>query len=150
MLISSGAPFHDEILDSMPDRAYGITSLPVTYDQPISSPSDIFTITIPATSPNLSACIQQSEPPRKLVNLSKLPILVVTSQASFHAPYDYCTVNYLRQAGVSVKWLNLAGIGIHGNAHFIFLEKNSLEIVPILEAWINTLDGSYNASMSCL
>lgn len=134
----------------MPNRAYGVTSLPMTYDPPISSPNDIPKITIPATSPNVSACTQQSDPPRKMVNLSKIPVLIVTSEASFHAPYDYCTVNYLRQAGVSVSWLNLQAFGIHGNAHFIFLEKNSLEIVPILEAWTNTLDGSRNASTLCL
>jgi hypothetical protein len=44
----------------------------------------------------------------------KIPVLVMTSEASYHAVYDYCTVAYMRQAGVGVKWLNLPEAGIHG------------------------------------
>ena len=46
--------------------------------------------------------LQAAEPaPRRLPNLAPLPILTVTSEASYHAPYDYCTVNFLKQAGCS-------------------------------------------------
>ena len=38
----------------------------------------------------------------------------MTSEASYHAVYDYCTVAFMRQAGVGVEWLNLPEVGIHG------------------------------------
>ena len=66
--------------------------------------------------------------------------MIVTSEASFHAPYDYCTVNYLVQAGVKVQWLNLPEVGIHGNAHFMFMELNSLDIVQQVEPWIEAVE----------
>ena len=38
----------------------------------------------------------------------------MTSEASYHAVYDYCTVAYMTQAGVRVEWLNLPDVGIYG------------------------------------
>jgi uncharacterized protein (UPF0262 family) len=66
-------------------------------------------------------------------------VLVVTGEASFHAPYDYCTVKYLRQAGVSVEHADLGREGIHGNGHMFFLEKNSAKIAARVLSWINGL-----------
>lgn len=48
-------------------------------------------------------CLLQSEPAKQLKNLSKILVLLVTSEASYHRPYDYYTVDYLRQAGVTVE-----------------------------------------------
>ena len=67
-----------------------------------------------------------------------MPHLLVTAEASYHAPYDYCTVRYLQQAGVSVDFLDLPKVGIHGNNHFVFLEKNNLVIAAKIEEWIRT------------
>jgi methyl coenzyme M reductase subunit C-like uncharacterized protein (methanogenesis marker protein 7) len=82
-------------------------------------------------------CYAQAEPARQLPNLQKMPILVVTSEASYHAPYDHCTVNYLRQAGVKPSWIKLADRGIHGNSHVMMLEKNSKQIADVIIAWTN-------------
>jgi hypothetical protein len=104
-----------EIVASGPARPYGITTLPITYSPPVSNPEiDLVQETLASKGANLSACIQQQEPARQLVNLLNVPVLVITSEASYHAVYDYCTVAYLRQAGVSVEWLNLPEVGIHG------------------------------------
>lgn len=92
----------------------GITNLPITYDPPISDPGELIQETVASKVVNLSACIQQQEPAKKLVNLMKIPVLVMTSEASYHAVYEYCTVAYMRQAGVCVEWLNLPEVGIHG------------------------------------
>ena len=46
-----------------------------------------------------------------------MPILVLTSEASYHAPYDHCTVKYLQQAGVKPTFIRLADLGIKGNSH---------------------------------
>jgi uncharacterized metal-binding protein len=62
---------------------------------------------------------------------------VVTSEASYHAPYDHCTVKYLQQAGVKPSYIRLADIGIHGNSHVMMPEKNSKEIAGVIAAWLD-------------
>lgn len=110
-----GPPFVGEIVASGKARPYGVTTLPITYDLPVVDPAtDLATEVVPSTSEGLSSCIRQQEPARKLVNLLGVPVLVMTSEASYHAVYDYCTVGYLKQAGVEVEWLNLPDVGIHG------------------------------------
>lgn len=133
----SGPPFVNEIILAGPARPYGITTLPITYDPPVTHPSvDLIQENVPAVNVNVSACIRQKEPAKRLINLAKVPILFYTSEASFHAFYDDCTYDYLVQAGVQADRLILPEIGIHGNAHFSFMEKNNMEIVPVVEAWV--------------
>jgi hypothetical protein len=78
----------------------------------------------------------QDEPAKQLVNLAQIPVLTVTSEASYHAMYDHCTVDYLIQAGVEVEHLKLGEEGIHGNGHMFFMEKNSLEIAERVVDWL--------------
>ena len=70
--------------------------------------------------------------------LAHIPILVLTSEASYHAPYDHCTVNYLRQAGAQPTFIKLADLGIRGNSHVLMLEKNSKEIAAVIARWLAT------------
>lgn len=133
----SGPPFTGEITASGPARPYGITTLPVTYDPPVINPLiDLVQENVPAASVNVSACIHQKEPAKQLVNLARVPVLFYTSEASYHAFYDSCTFDYLVQAGVQADRLILPDIGIHGNAHLSFMEKNNMVIVPVVEAWV--------------
>lgn len=53
----------------------------------------------------LEECWLQREPTRKLKNLRGSKVLMETEEASFHRVYNGCTVKYLRQAGVDVKWM---------------------------------------------
>jgi hypothetical protein len=78
----------------------------------------------------------QKSPARQLPNLQKVPILVVTSESSYHRAYDHCTVKYLEQAGVRATWIKLADAGIHGNGHMMMLEKNNMEIAAVMSRWI--------------
>jgi hypothetical protein len=78
----------------------------------------------------------QASPARLLPNLTKLPILILTAEASYHAPYDHCTVKYLEQAGVRPTYIKLADRGIHGNGHMMMLEKNNLEISAVISDWL--------------
>ncbi len=82
-----------------------------------------------------SAGCKQS-PARLLPNLAKLPILILTAEASYHAPYDHCTVKYLQQAGVRSTWIKLGDVGIHGNGHMMMLEKNNQEIGAVVSGWL--------------
>ena len=136
-----GPPFEDRfpISDGKIKRPFGLTNIPITYDPPVRDPAtDLPRNTTPRAGPHLKKCVMQASPPKKLVNLAKVPQLVVTSEASFHAMYDYCTVRYLKQGGVTVDFLELSQCGIHGNAHMLFMEKNNLDIAAKIEAWIRT------------
>jgi hypothetical protein len=62
-------------------------------------------------------------------------VVVVTSEASYHAPYDHCTTAYLKQAGVPVSQSYLAERGVHGNGHMMMIEKNNLAIARVLADW---------------
>lgn len=81
-------------------------------------------------------CIEQVAPAKQLVNIAKAPLLILTSQASIHATYDQCLVQFLQQARVGVKWTKLADVGIAGNGHFMFLEKNSDVIAEYVDGWL--------------
>ncbi len=130
-----GPPFINVVFPPLtPARPFGITEIPVAYDPPLSSPDDLQREVTSRSA--LSICFQQASPARRLVNLLKLPILVVTSESSYHAVYDSCTVSYLKQAGVGVEHVNLGEVGIHGNGHMMFMEKNNIEIAELVEKWI--------------
>ena len=126
-------------------RPYGLSAVPIAYDPPVSNPAtDLPTIDYPppgGNSSGLQDCILQKEPARKLANISQVPFLVVTSEASYHAGYDYCTVRYLQQGGVRTTYMNLSAEGVHGNAHFIFLEENNLQIAGMVYDWIKGVVG---------
>jgi hypothetical protein len=79
----------------------------------------------------------QAAPARQLPNLQKMPALVLSAEASYHAPYDHCTVKYLRQAGIRPTWIKLADLGIHGNSHVMMLEKNNQEIAAVIAKWLD-------------
>jgi hypothetical protein len=73
----------------------------VTYDPPAGANGTLLeTVKIPAKDLEHTECDMQTEPPKKLENLINIPALVVTGEARFHTPYDYCTPEYLRQAGM--------------------------------------------------
>ncbi|KAL8825380.1 MAG: hypothetical protein Q9191_004453 [Dirinaria sp. TL-2023a] len=136
-----GPPFEDRVSTNSTavTRPYGLTNIPITYSPPVVDPAtDLSRKRIPPAGPGLSECVMQASPAKKLPNLARIPQMVVTSEASYHAVYDYCTVRYLQQAGVMVDFLNLPAFGIHGNAHFLFLEKNNIEIAAAVEAWIRS------------
>jgi len=90
-----------------------------------------------ADAPDLVTCWRQAEPARQLPNLQKMPIMVLTSEASYHAPYDHCTVKYLQQAGAKPTWIKLADLGIKGNSHVMMQEKNNKEIAAVIYQWLD-------------
>jgi pimeloyl-ACP methyl ester carboxylesterase len=112
--------------------------VPLSYAPPIKVASELKLVQQDkADAPDLVRCYAQAEPARQLPNLQKMPILVLTAEASYHAPYDHCTVNYLRQAGVKPTYIRLADIGVKGNSHVMMLEKNNKEIAAVLAKWLD-------------
>ena len=73
---------------------------------------------------------------QKLVNLSKVNILILTAESSYHAPYDHGTSNFLKQAGVDHDFIRLEDHGIKGNGHMMMHEKNSREVSNFINNWI--------------
>lgn len=132
----NGPPFRDAVFDENKNRAWGITDIPMTFAPPAKSPAEIAVVQdAKAEGPDLARCWEQASPPRRLVNLHDIPVLVVTGEASYHAPYDHCTVKFLIQAGVAATHVRLGEHGIHGNGHMMMLEKNNMEIAALIKNW---------------
>jgi pimeloyl-ACP methyl ester carboxylesterase len=142
----SGPPFYnvDNVAapewfrDADQQRPWGPSATPLTYSPPAANASDLAIVRQdqPDDS-NVVRCWLQKPPARQLTNLQKVPILIVTSEASYHRAYDHCTVKYLEQAGVHVSWIKLDEVGIRGNGHMMMLEKNSAEIAGVLGRWMD-------------
>ncbi|KAH8722599.1 Alpha/Beta hydrolase protein [Phaeosphaeriaceae sp. PMI808] len=133
----NGPPFKLNKLAPGPDRPWGLTYYEIAYEPSAGSNATLLeTVNVTAKDVDHNECIMQIEPAKKLKHLSQIPVIVVTGEASYHAPYDYCTVNYLRQAGVQVEYADLGAEGIHGNGHMLFMEKNNLEIAQRVFKWL--------------
>ncbi|KAF8556262.1 alpha beta-hydrolase [Imleria badia] len=131
----NGPPFQNTIFMRNPARVFGLTDIPLTFSPPVSSPSDLRPFAI-FEAENYTS-LQQPFPPRRLVHLARIPVLLVTSEAGYHAVYDDCTVQFLREAGVNVTHIRLESIGIRGNGHMFFMELNSDQIAAeVVEPWI--------------
>ena len=121
-----------------PQRSWGVTDLPLAYSPRAARASDLaIERQDKPDGPDLARCWMQKTPARSLPNLQKVPILILTAEASYHAPYDHCTVRFLEQAGVRPTWIKLADAGIHGNGHMLMLEKNNAEIAALMSGWLD-------------
>ncbi|KAJ4013060.1 hypothetical protein NW766_006880 [Fusarium irregulare] len=144
-------------------RIYGLADIPITYDPPThphegfdppaKDPLDLIKVVAPDGK---SECYMQrsadgkvNNKVRQLINLKKIPNFVLTAHASSHAMYDWATVAFLMQAGVTPEWAKLDEMGIEGNGHLMFLETNSDEIAQVLLGWIQreVLPKSFSETM---
>ncbi|EME87324.1 uncharacterized protein MYCFIDRAFT_201079 [Pseudocercospora fijiensis CIRAD86] len=143
----NGPPFQSGYSTTGGARSYGLTAVPVHYDPSVSSAAELDIELVAARNSNSSKCYRQVEPARQLVNIAKVPSLLLTSECSYHTVYDYCTVEWARQAGVKMDHVPLETVGIHGNGHFLFLEKNNLEIAAkVVSPWLEKLGVSNSTS----
>jgi pimeloyl-ACP methyl ester carboxylesterase len=140
----NGPPFYEAAMSGPPNwfkdgpmgRPWGITRGPLTFSPAAKDPKDLrMTQQASASGPDLVRCWLQGGEPRQLPHLQGIPILIVVSEASYHAPYDHCTSEFLRQAGVKHEFVRLPAIGIRGNGHMMMLEKNNLDIAAYLVKW---------------
>lgn len=143
----NGPPFYDVDFKggddwyadgAKPARPWGITRVPLGFVPAAASPADlVIERQAQADAPDLVRCNLQGGVPRQLPNLAKVPIVIVTSEASFRATLDHCTSKFLTQAGVPNEHLRLADAGIHGNGHMMMLEKNNLQVAGLLVDWLH-------------
>jgi len=137
----SGPPVHDLEFKGAPEwfadnaktKAGGLGEVPLAYEP--SGPLAFVRQDKP-DRPDLARCWLQQEPARQLANLKHIPVLIVMSEASYHASYDHCTAKFLAQAGVKNTFVRLADAGIHGNGHMMMLEKNSDAIAGVMADWL--------------
>src|SRR6202166_3233003 len=118
--------------------AWGITSLPLHYDPPVSDPAELQPVLEEKADDNdVVACYLQKEPAHKLINLKDIPVLDVSAQASYHRVFDSCIPKWLNQAGVKTQYVKLEDAGITGNQHEMMLDKNSDEIAKFFAQWLD-------------
>ena len=130
-----GAP--DYFKEGLPTRPWGLGAIPLGYVPEVRSQNELqFEQQAKADGPDLVRCWLQKAPARQLPNL-KMPILIMNGEASFHAPFEHCTVKYLEQAGAKPTWIDLGKAGIHGNGHMMMLEKNSDEVARVIANWLD-------------
>jgi pimeloyl-ACP methyl ester carboxylesterase len=123
--------------DTGPRRIYGLGFQPLTYAPPLKRGEKLkFVRQKKPDGPGLVRGWLQAEPARRLPNLAKVPMLIVTGEASYHAAYDHCTAAYLTQAGVPNTFIRLEDVGLRGNGHMLMLEKNSDRIAGVIDGWI--------------
>jgi pimeloyl-ACP methyl ester carboxylesterase len=124
-----GAPFAGQ-------NIWGMSTIPVAYDPPVSDPSEIKTRMVTPSEAGVQPYRLQEEPARKLKNLQGIPIVLVTAEASFASPGNPGAVAFLKQAGCRAEELRLVDHAIHGNGHMMMIEKNNRQVLqPILD-WI--------------
>ncbi len=137
----SGPPFRNVLVKEDTSRQWGlpwgITDIPLTYAPPAKDASELAPVQEEvADDPDFAKCWIQSAPARQLPNLQGIPILLMTSESSSNSIYDHCTSRYLSQAGVKNTYMRLGDQGIHGNGHFVMIEKNSLDIAALIDRWL--------------
>ena len=145
MVEAGSSSFYDIKLVGPPDwfkdgelsKPFGVSRAPITYDPPVKGIEDFDLVRQEKPdAPDLARCWLQREPAKKLVNFKNIPTLQMSGEASFGAPTAHCNAMFLQSAGVPVDFIKLGDIGIHGNGHFLMLEKNNLEVAAVIHDWL--------------
>lgn len=118
---------------------WGLTAAPLTFDPQASDPSDLELVTLEGGPPDAPPVRLQADPPRRLPNLSKVPIALVSGEASPFVHFDQVTLGFLQQGGCDVDLIRLADHGVHGNGHGMMFERNNREVLGVLLDWIEHL-----------
>jgi pimeloyl-ACP methyl ester carboxylesterase len=138
------APFNKQLqLVGTLLHPFGITSTPLHFSPSLDAGATQLSYersTIPENNGLVSGC-RQKRPPRQLVNLASIPVLLVTAEASYHASYDHLMADFLRDAGVPVEHVYLAEKGIRGNGHLMAIEANNDEIQRFINEWLIQTEG---------
>ncbi|KAI9682418.1 MAG: hypothetical protein M1817_000472 [Caeruleum heppii] len=140
--IEPGSPpfeTYDAGTGPQPARPWGVSDIPLAYDPFVRDPAvGLITERVGQNSTGRRSCVLQAAPAKSLINLSSVPVLIMTGAASVHITYDYCTAAYLQQTGVNVTYWPLADLGIFGNGHYLYLERNNLVIANLTRDWLAT------------
>ena len=118
-------------------QSWGLTTTPFKFDPPISSPSELKVHLEPSERPGQEVgCYMQDEPARKLVNFQNMRILSFSAEGTYHRVFDACIPKWLNQAGAKADFFRLEDLGMRGNHHQMFLDRNSDEIIKFIDGWL--------------
>lgn len=118
-------------------KLYGLTDWRLDYAPAVTEGAPLqFVREEEAQAPDLARCWKQAEPARQIVAVGDRPILYLAAEASFYAPFNHCTIQYLEQAGIQADYIQLADIGIRGNGHMMMMERNSDEVAEVIYDWL--------------
>ncbi|KAA9160889.1 alpha/beta fold hydrolase [Amycolatopsis acidicola] len=112
---------------------WGLAAAPLTFDPPAAEPGELRLVTDDSGPIPL---VLQEEPARKLVNLARLPIAVVTAETSPFIHFDGHLLAFLRQAGCAADRIRPAEHGVRGNGHGMMFEKNNREVLRVILDWL--------------
>lgn len=114
-------------------QPYGITHVPLRVEPPCEFAGRFDRVQADRPErPGQIRCWLQAEPARQFPNLTKVPAVLVTGEASFRATMDDCTGAFLAQAGAKPDRLALAEHGIHGIGHIVMLEMNNRAVADAI------------------
>ncbi len=128
-----GPPFSDMF---GPTLQWGLGAIPVGFDPPARAPSDFALVHDEPVAPGAPPRTMQAEPARQLTNLSKMPIAVISAEASLFGLTDVFLADFLVQAGCNAVHIGLGEVGVHGNSHGSMFEKNNAEVLAVVTNWI--------------
>ena len=136
----SGPPFYDVPPLAAKEtlaRPWGLTYVKMNFDPPVDAPESLAPAVVAGTGgADADRCWQATGVPRTLPALQRMPILIVTAEASHHMRYDQCTMGFFEQNGVHPDHVKLGEVGIHGNGHMMMLEKNNQDVAGVLTDWL--------------
>jgi pimeloyl-ACP methyl ester carboxylesterase len=143
----SGPPVRDAEFKGAPNyfaegaqsKPWGLSAVKLSYEGVSDASGLSFEQQQKSDAPDLMRCWRQREPAKQLTHLRSVPLLILVSEASYHAAYDHCTSQYLAQAGVKNTFVRLADRGIKGNGHMMMLEKNNQEIAALIGGWLKDI-----------
>jgi pimeloyl-ACP methyl ester carboxylesterase len=123
----------------MPQLRWGLTAGPMTYDPPLTDPSQFMLVnrTEPPDSPRPvpPSYKLQAEPARKWKNLAGIPIGWLTSEFGGGGS-PVANVAFLKQVGCDAEMVRLRDYGILGNGNLMLLEKNNHEVFGVIRDWL--------------
>ena len=118
-------------------NSWGLTPMPMKYDPPFHSPAEIKVHLTPSDRPNDEVgCYLQDEPVHKLTGYQNMRILSISAEGTYHRVFDACIPKWLNQAGAKDDFIRLEDVGIHGNMHEMFLDRNSQQVIRFIEGWV--------------
>ena len=69
-------------------------------------------------------------------SFEKFHVLSISAEGTYHRVYDHCIPKWINQAGGHDEFVRLEDVGIHGNMHEMFLDKNSDEVIKFIDDWM--------------
>ncbi|HTI42439.1 MAG TPA: hypothetical protein VL693_11495 [Vicinamibacterales bacterium] len=118
-------------------NSWGLTTNKYEFDPPINSPAELKTHLEPSERPGDEVgCYMQDQPVHKLVHFQNMRILSISAEGTYHRVFDVCIPKWLNQAGAKDDFVRLEDVGIHGNMHEMFLDRNSDEVIKFIDNWL--------------